>query len=302
MSHSHYQSSRAHQLPPLHQQEIPGATLHKDTYEIYNEVITNVIKNVKPLFYDADLDDEVIDVLRAGWIEKLNNSKVLATPEPYVKVLKAKKMAGEVVEEERERITSKVSAAMPLQSRPVQQMQQQAHQPPQQAASKNLVTRVAEQYSYHQNENNRPRFVVGQNTNHPQSSQQEPPNKQIKVHPNYHLDGHLDDSDSSSDDEPDPSSSSSSEDIQSEHETESATSESSGGKLDQEEKALCSDDDLSNDGDTLFNCENQVLCQYESVKRNKEKWTVKLLNGVMHIRNRDYVFNKLNSGGEIVFI
>lgn len=248
--------------------EVNGQWIHRDTFEIYNTVITNVIKNIKPIFYDESLDDEVIDHLRHLWIEKLNDTRVLAQPEEYI----PRQIVTKRLENESRKPTS-------------------------------VATNI-------QNDGSRPRYVVGNQAPETEASGvaesvQEPVNKQ----PRYRVDGHNDldtfeiklDSSSESEEESDQNESSSSSESEKEEEKEvssSSSSESSGGKLAQEEKPLGSDDDLSNDED-IFTAENTMLCQYDVVRRNKGRWTIKLTNGVMNVRNRDYIFTK--ASGEVAW-
>ncbi|CAF0840990.1 unnamed protein product [Rotaria sordida] len=56
---------------------------------------------------------------------------------------------------------------------------------------------------------------------------------------------------------------------------------------------LCSDDDVSDDEPAeLFDTDNVVVCQYDKISRNKNKWRFILKSGVMNIEGRDYVFSK----------
>jgi len=262
--------------------EVPGCVLHRDTYDIYNEVICNVIKKIKDHFYNENLDDEVIDCLRSLWIEKLNNSKVLATPEQYIpqKVIKKAELApGQKPDV--------LSQTLPQSTNIITQMSQQAQARPRVVVGQPMDSQIK---------------VQAQAQVHNQNAGLGGPvaSKQPRLNPNqniygHHLDGHLDESDDDSEDELE-SSSSSSDDLDNndaqEELSDNETSESSGAQLEQE-KDLCSDDDLSNDGDAMFNCSNVVLCQYQTVKRNKEKWTIKFSNGVMNVRQRDYIFSSL---------
>ncbi|PRQ30936.1 putative transcription factor IIA, alpha/beta subunit [Rosa chinensis] len=41
-----------------------------------------------------------------------------------------------------------------------------------------------------------------------------------------------------------------------------------------------------------MNTQNLVLAQFEKVKRTKSKWKCTLKDGIMHMNNRDILFNK----------
>ncbi|KAM5586339.1 hypothetical protein ABKV19_005317 [Rosa sericea] len=54
------------------------------------------------------------------------------------------------------------------------------------------------------------------------------------------------------------------------------------------------DDDLDDveEGEEELNTQNLVLAQFEKVKRTKSKWKCTLKDGIMHMNNRDILFNK----------
>ncbi|CAH1446780.1 unnamed protein product [Lactuca virosa] len=74
---------------------------------------------------------------------------------------------------------------------------------------------------------------------------------------------------------------------------------------DDEDEALNeNDDDLDdvddgNDDDEEVNTQNLVLAQFDKVTRAKNRWKCTLKDGVMHINNRDILFNK--ASGEFDF-
>lgn len=61
----------------------------------------------------------------------------------------------------------------------------------------------------------------------------------------------------------------------------------------QEEEPLNSGDDVSEEDPTeLFDTENVVVCQFEKISRNKNKWKFTLKDGIMNLNSRDHVFQK----------
>lgn len=61
----------------------------------------------------------------------------------------------------------------------------------------------------------------------------------------------------------------------------------------QEEEPLNSEDDVSEEDPTeLFDTENVVVCQFEKISRNKNKWKFTLKDGIMNLNGRDHVFQK----------
>lgn len=61
----------------------------------------------------------------------------------------------------------------------------------------------------------------------------------------------------------------------------------------EEEDPLNSGDDVSNDESSeMFETDNVVVCQYDKITRNRNKWKFHLKDGIMNINGRDYVFQK----------
>uniref|UniRef100_G1PZQ5 General transcription factor IIA subunit 1 n=1 Tax=Myotis lucifugus TaxID=59463 RepID=G1PZQ5_MYOLU len=59
------------------------------------------------------------------------------------------------------------------------------------------------------------------------------------------------------------------------------------------EEPLNSEDDLSDEeGQEVFDTEHVVVCQFEKVFRNKNKWRFLLKDGIMNLNGRDYIFAK----------
>merc|ERR1719309_1292294 len=59
-----------------------------------------------------------------------------------------------------------------------------------------------------------------------------------------------------------------------------------------------SDSDLDPDGDSYAgDTENVVVCKYDKISRLRMRWKLKLMDGVMHLNGRDYVFQKAH--GEV---
>eukprot|EP00123_Amoebidium_parasiticum_P011360 comp20674_c0_seq1/m.26848 comp20674_c0_seq1/g.26848 ORF comp20674_c0_seq1/g.26848 comp20674_c0_seq1/m.26848 type:complete len:348 (-) comp20674_c0_seq1:36-1079(-) len=68
--------------------------------------------------------------------------------------------------------------------------------------------------------------------------------------------------------------------------------------LDSENLGSDLDEPDEDDGDEDSETDHLVLCQFDKVTRNKNKWKVVLKDGVMHLNNRDYVFHKANGDFE----
>jgi transcription initiation factor TFIIA large subunit len=67
----------------------------------------------------------------------------------------------------------------------------------------------------------------------------------------------------------------------------------------EEEDPLNSGDDVSEEDPTeLFDTENVVVCQYDKINRNKNKWKFHLKDGIMNLNGRDFVFQKATGDSE----
>ncbi|XP_050304267.1 transcription initiation factor IIA subunit 1-like [Anthonomus grandis grandis] len=66
-----------------------------------------------------------------------------------------------------------------------------------------------------------------------------------------------------------------------------------------EEEPLNSEDDVSDEDPTdLFDTDNIVVCQYDKIIRNRNKWKFYLKDGIMNLNTVDYVFQKANGDAE----
>ncbi|KAK6181647.1 hypothetical protein SNE40_009464 [Patella caerulea] len=67
----------------------------------------------------------------------------------------------------------------------------------------------------------------------------------------------------------------------------------------EEEEPLNSADDISEeDPNELFDTDNVVVCQYDKINRNKNKWKFHLKDGIMNLKGKDYVFQKASGEAE----
>ncbi|KAK3093832.1 hypothetical protein FSP39_020729 [Pinctada imbricata] len=67
----------------------------------------------------------------------------------------------------------------------------------------------------------------------------------------------------------------------------------------EEEEPLNSEDDVSDEDPTdLFDTDNVVVCQYDKINRNKNKWKFHLKDGIMNLNGKDYVFQKATGDAE----
>ncbi|CAH1115814.1 unnamed protein product [Psylliodes chrysocephalus] len=66
-----------------------------------------------------------------------------------------------------------------------------------------------------------------------------------------------------------------------------------------EEEPLNSEDDVTDDDPSdLFDTDNIVVCQYDKIIRNRNRWKFYLKDGIMNLSGSDYVFQKATGDAE----
>ncbi|CAH0554353.1 unnamed protein product [Brassicogethes aeneus] len=107
----------------------------------------------------------------------------------------------------------------------------------------------------------------------------------------FQTDGPLD----TSDDDDDASNDDDDDDLDDDKDEEDQEMEDEGG----EEEPLNSEDDVTDDDPSdLFETDNIVVCQYDKIIRNRNKWKFYLKDGIMNLSGQDYVFQKANGDAE----
>ena len=105
------------------------------------------------------------------------------------------------------------------------------------------------------------------------------------------FDGEDADSSSSSDDNTNANEAASDDDDDDEDECEEANEEIEDVGV-ESEPLNSADDDSETDICAMFESENIVVCQFEKVSRNKNKWKFHLKDGIMNLFGRDLIFSK----------
>lgn len=101
------------------------------------------------------------------------------------------------------------------------------------------------------------------------------------------LDGSSDTSDSSDDDDI------LDDDDDDDDDMENSDEERESESTHDDEDPLNSGDDVSNDESSeMFETDNVVVCQYDKITRNRNKWKFHLKDGIMNVNGKDYVFQK----------
>lgn len=260
--------------------------------ELYNSIVDDVVDNVKEAFSEEGVDEQILKALKEAWLRKIRESQ-----------------------QPRHTQQQQLQNHHAQQQQQLQQQQLQSMQP--QQASVIVYNNSGSSNVNTTNNNNG-------NINHQPLTQQHRPNdsihastalnlsqqhrRQLQAEGDQHqredqksnhsnstsnhvpqLDGSNGTSDEDNDDEesdgefPDGDDD---VDVSDEEDKDTDTNRD-------DEDPLNSGDDVSNDESSeMFETDNVVVCQYDKITRNRNKWKFHLKDGIMNINGRDYVFQK----------
>ncbi|CAI9730072.1 transcription initiation factor IIA subunit 1-like [Octopus vulgaris] len=298
--------------------------------KLYKTVVDDVITSVREAFLDEGVDEQILQELRQSWENKMIQSKAVGSvteehvlSSPYAVATQSQTIAGK-----QKVMSNQLTQAISV---PIQISRPELSTPAQTAAMA-LTTGLFQQQlaagiSLQPSANNHYITV----TNIPQQAVQSSPqvatatitvpNANTLVHNQVHttstvaapstqvlhptvnaptptsiiqFDGAAD---TSSEDEDDY------ENDENEDEEDEAANEEEVETGGVEEEPLNSEDDVS-DGDVtdLFDTDNVVVCQYEKIHRNKNKWKFQLKDGIMNLNGKDSVFQKGVGDAECSFV
>eukprot|EP01089_Gocevia_fonbrunei_P022931 TRINITY_DN9463_c0_g2_i1.p1 TRINITY_DN9463_c0_g2~~TRINITY_DN9463_c0_g2_i1.p1 ORF type:complete len:261 (+),score=75.27 TRINITY_DN9463_c0_g2_i1:28-810(+) len=249
---------------------------------VYRYVVDDVIKNIKNEFISEGIDEEVLHELQQLWEQKLGDSGAvpafsgftgapsedLSSYQGYPHMYPYLNAPAATVQYNTTRYSQDNHAQtdhhytdLPPTAVPLGKPQQ--YMPLQEWKQQGQATDVGG-------------YAAGGNTTRKTTI----PSMNAKHIPQ--LDGGDDDEDDSDEDD---------DDSDEDDEDESDEEEEEDEKKDDEDDELGSDLDISEDEPDT---ENNVLCQFEKVKRIKNKRRCNLKAGVIHLNGRDYLFNKAN--------
>jgi len=116
--------------------------------------------------------------------------------------------------------------------------------------------------------------------------------KRIKIV--FQFDGENDDSSEDEEEEEEDDDEEDDDESDNESDNENGENDNTNKTLKNEDKELCSDDDVSSEEDPteLFDTDNVVVCQYDKIHRTKSRWKFNLKVGIMSLNGRDHVFQK----------
>lgn len=293
--------------------------------KLYRAVVEDVISSVREAFLDEGVDEQVLQELKQSWESKLLQSKALIQSTPEEQVLASPFALGNF--HQSQTVTMKPKVVSNPMTQTISVPIQIGHHTtgtelsgPAQTAAVALSSGLFQQQlaaglTLRPAGNNH--YITVTNIPH-QSAQSSPqvasatitiPNANTLVHNPVHttasvdttqvthktvnasapsgiiqLDGHEDTSSEDEDEYDNDENEDAEDDVVNEEELES------GGI---EEEPLNSGDDVSEeDVSELFDTDNVVVCQYEKIHRNKNKWKFQLKDGIMNLNGKDAVFHK----------
>ncbi|XP_060067100.1 transcription initiation factor IIA subunit 1-like [Ylistrum balloti] len=289
---------------------------------VYRSVVDDVISNVREAFLDEGVDEQVLQELKQLWENKLTQTRALdAAPEPQEPVsLPATIQYAQFTPQQTAIAQPAVRPAGMAQTVPVPVQIAAGNQGQEISASaaaaamalptglfhQQLQTLAAQGLTLHPTGNGQ--FII-QAINQGQAGQmttlaaaQQVGGQPVTTIPTVvqtssqnpqnilQLDGANDTSSSEEDDF---------DNDDDEEENEDENKDEENDEPGEEEEPLNSEDDVSDeDPIELFDTENVVVCQYDKINRNKNKWKFHLKDGIMNLNGKDYVFQKATGDAE----
>jgi len=276
------------------------------TKKTYNDVINKVIHNCRDAFLDEGMDEHTLQDLKRLWIEKLNASKALVDRRPpqaqpryvyqnasgqtFTQVRPQMVHSNQPQQVQRRPQAVYLQQSSNQQGRPVQIVQNRHIQPQggqqvvtsqrvqiirpgSQQPTQYVVRLTPQQQQQRQQSVQQQGRILQTRTVQQQRSQQQ--------HHQYHQDRNLDNN------QYDGPVEVSSDDLSS---SDSDASDDDPTAVD--EPPLDDNDDCTEDEpEESFETDNVIICQYERVTRQRNKWKIHLKDGIMNLDGKEYVFS-----------
>lgn len=260
--------------------------------ELYNSIVDDVVENVKEAFSEEGVDEQILKSLKEAWLRRIRESQ-------------------------QPRQNTQQQLQLQQQQQSQSQSQPQNHQQPQHLQQTSVIvynnsvsnsSNISNNKNYNNLQTQPPRSNDNLNTStalnlsqhHRQQavddltgSNQRTQHHGDKTNINTPHLPQLDGSngisdDDENDDESDGDFPDGDDDVDVSDEEDKETDTNR-----EDEDPLNSGDDVSNDESSeMFETDNVVVCQYDKITRNRNKWKFHLKDGIMNINGRDYVFQK----------
>jgi len=277
------------------------------TKKTYNDVINKVIHNCRDAFLDEGMDEHTLQDLKRLWVEKLNASKALVDRRPpqtqpryvyqnasgqtFTQVRPQMAHSNQPQQVQRRPQAVYLQQSSNQQGRPVQIVQNRQIQP--QGGGQQVVT--GQRVQIIRPGSQQPTQYVVRLTPQQQQQRQQSVQQQGRIlqtrpvqqqrsqqqHHQYHQNRNLDNN------QYDGPVEVSSDDLSS---SDSDASDDDPTAVD--EPPLDDNDDCTEDEpEESFETDNVIICQYERVTRQRNKWKIHLKDGIMNLDGKEYVFS-----------
>lgn len=291
---------------------------------LYKSVVDDVITNVREAFLDEGVDEQVLQELRQLWESKLTQSKALdpvIEPDAAVALPTTIQYTTQMIPQQPRTQAQTVQVPVQIATQQIADMSQPAavaaNALPQGVFQQQLQALAAQGYTLLPTSNGQ--FIIQAAVPHQQAQIVQAAPQQATIVQNQRVptvvqtsqntqgviqfDGSSDsngilqldgagDTSSEEDDDDD-------NDDDDDDNDENREGEDDLEGEEEEEEPLNSEDDVSDEDPTdLFDTDNVVVCQYDKINRNKNKWKFYLKDGIMNLNGRDFVFCKANGDAE----
>lgn len=249
--------------------------------ELYNSIVDDVVENVKEAFSEEGVDEQILKSLKEAWLRKIRESQQpRQTPQQQVQ----QQQQQHILQTQNHQNQHPQQASVIVYNNNRQQQQMPS---PHQINRSNINDNLHSSTALNLSQQHRQQLVAEVAENHQQRTQQDPKINSTSVPQLDGSNGSSDDDDN--DDESDGEFPDGDDDVDISDDEEDKETDTNRD----DEDPLNSGDDVSNEESSeMFDTDNVVVCQYDKITRNRNKWKFHLKDGIMNINGQDYVFQK----------
>lgn len=252
--------------------------------ELYNSIVDDVVDNVKEAFSEEGVDEQILKSLKESWLRRIREAQQPRQTPPQIQQQHQQNNINNNINN-----NSSTNSTNNSNNNNLSQSQQ-----PQHASVIVYNNHQQQQPAIRSNDNLHASTALNLSQQHRQqlvaevAGSHQRPHQETTSHVPQ-LDGSNGTSDEDeNDDESDGDFPEGDDDVDVSDEEDKETDTNR-----DDEDPLNSGDDVSNDESSeMFDIDNVVVCQYDKITRNRNKWKFHLKDGIMNINGKDYVFQK----------
>lgn len=251
--------------------------------ELYSSIVDDVVENVKEAFSEEGVDEQILKSLKEAWLRRIRESQQPRQTTQQQQLPQQQSQSQPQHPQQTSVIVYNNNISNSSISNNNNNHNNLHTQPPQ--SNDNLDVSTALNLSQHHRQQ-----TVAELADSNQRTQQLGDGTNSNTSHLPQLDGSngISDDDDDNDDESDGDFPDGDDDVDVSDEEDKETDANR-----EDEDPLNSGDDVSNDESSeMFETDNVVVCQYDKITRNRNKWKFHLKDGIMNINGRDYVFQK----------